>query len=237
VKRVDDFSGVVRADRTMETLKKKLIRARQDQPPESPEAAGTEQPQDRSSASGPGRAAPGPPGPSGEPQIAILASGIHEIQEVIKSGRNLSDVIYMIIETMYRGCGFNRVIFCLRDPAKTRMTGRFGLGEQADELVRHFEFRIGKSTDIFNLAIAQAKGIVIGDATAPTIQKTLPEWYRSGISAPSFLIYPLVFKGDCIGLFYADRKEKGAMLTEDQRSHMEELRSMAVDAIAQKHRQ
>jgi len=136
-----------------------------------------------------------------------------------------------------RGRGdFTRVIFCLRDVAKTKMTGRFGLGEQADELVRHFEFRIGKSTDVFNIAISQAKGIVIDDATAPTILRNLPEWYRSRISAPSFLIYPLVFKGDCIGLFYADRKEKGSMLTEAQRSHMEELRRMAVDAIAQRNR-
>jgi HD-like signal output (HDOD) protein/GAF domain-containing protein len=236
VKRVNDFTGVVRADRTMETLKKKLVRARQGQTPESPEAAGAEQPHGRSVAAGSGPAASGRPGPSGEQQVAILASGIHEIHEVMKSGRNLSDVIYMIIETMYRGCDFTRVIFCLRDATKTKMMGRFGLGEQADELVRHFEFRIGKSADIFNIAISQAKGIVIDDATAPTILKNLPEWYRSRISAPSFLIYPLVFKGGCIGLFYADRKEKGAMLTDVQRSRMEELRGMAVDAIAQKHR-
>ena len=230
VEKIDTFSGMVRANRTVEDLKKKLNRTPQDQQPVTREVGSVEKPQNGGYPAGPGAAV------SSDPQGGLLANGIHEIQEVMKSGRNLSDVIYMIVETMYRGCGFTRVIFCLRDAAKARMAGRFGLGEQADEIVRYFGFRIGKATDIFNIAISQAKGIVIDDATSPTILRNLPDWYRSRISAPSFLIYPLVCSGECIGLFYADRKEKGAMLTDDQRSRMEELRGMAVDAITRNNR-
>jgi HD-like signal output (HDOD) protein len=214
VEKIDDYAFVVRAERTVDTLRKKLVQTRQDPTQESPRAEPAAQP--------------------GEQQLNIVTNGISEIAEVIKSSRNLSDVIYMIIETMYRGFEFNRVIFCLRDVSKARMVARFGLGENADELVRRFEFRIAKTPDIFNIAISQAKGIIIDDALAPTIVRNLPEWYRNILTAPSFLIYPLVFKGECIGMFYADRKEKGVMLTADQKGHMDELRNMAIQAITQR---
>ncbi len=173
-------------------------------------------------------------GPGDERQTGIVISGIQEIAEVIKSGRNLSEVIYMIVETMYRGFEFTRVLFCIRDVTKGRMIARFGLGEKADELVRHLHFRVERTPDIFNIAISQAKGIIIEDAAAASIRRNLPQWYMNSIAAPSFLIYPLLYKAECIGMFYADRKEKGILLTEDQRSYMEELRGLAVQAITQK---
>jgi HD-like signal output (HDOD) protein len=214
VEKIDDYSFVIREERTIDTLRKKLTQTRQDPIQDSPHAETAAQLK--------------------EQQRSVVTHGISEIAEIIKSGRNLSDVIYMIIETMYRGFDFTRVIFCLRDVAKAKMVARFGLGENADEVVRHFRFRIAKTPDIFNISISQAKGIIMDDALAPTIVKNLPEWYRDIITAPSFLIYPLVFKGECIGMFYADRKEKGALLTEAQRGHMEELRNMAIQAITQK---
>ena len=103
---------------------------------------------------------------------------------------NLGDVIYMILETMYRGFEFNRVIFCLMDATKSRMTARFGLGENVDDIVKHFQFLTGHNADIFNVGISQAKGIIIDDAAAPKISRNIPEWYQKIIGAPSFLIYP-----------------------------------------------
>jgi hypothetical protein len=36
-------------------------------------------------------------------------------------------------------------------------------------------------------------------------------------------------------MFYADKKEKGSMLTEVQRSRMEDLRNMAIQALTKKY--
>ncbi len=152
----------------------------------------------------------------------------------MKGAYNLGDVIYMIMETMYRGFLFDRVVFAMRDAIRTKMVGRFGLGEGIDSIIRHFNFEIHSATDIFNIAIARAKGIVIDDAETPSIVRSLPDWYRLTIAAPSFLIYPIVVRGICIGVIYADRKTKGALLTESQMEQMEELRKLAVDAIEQK---
>jgi GAF domain-containing protein len=167
-------------------------------------------------------------------QTPIVLNGIQEIAGVMKGTYALGDVIYMILETMYRGFSFDRVVFSMGDTKRTKMIARFGLGENIDHIIKQFHFTISHSSDIFNIAISQAKGIVINDADSPNIIRSLPEWYRLTLAAPAFLVYPIVVKGVCIGVIYADRKTKGTLMTESQMIQMEELRKMAVDAIEQK---
>jgi len=167
----------------------------------------------------------------------ILTDGLREIADVMAGNYILSDVMYMILETMYRGFEFYRVIFCLMDTAKSKMAARFGLGENADDIVKRFQFLTGQNNDIFNVGISQAKGIIINDVAAPNIFRNIPEWYQKIVGAPSFLIYPLAVKGGCIGMFYADKKEKGRLLTDEQLDYMEKLRNMAIEAITKKHQQ
>ena len=81
------------------------------------------------------------------------------------------------------------------------------------------------------------KGLVVNDAAAPNIFRNIPEWYQEIVGAPSFLIYPLTVKGGCIGMFYADMKEKGRLLTDEQLDYMEKLRNMAIEVITKKHQQ
>jgi len=142
-----------------------------------------------------------------------------------------ADVLYMILETMYRGFGFSHVIFCILNAEQGKMVARFGLGEYVDEIVKNFHFRIRRSADIFNIAIAKEKGILIDDAATSSILKILPEWYRRIIAAPSFIIYPLMTSKGCIGMFYANKKMKGTMLTGGQQKLMEELRDIFIQAI------
>ncbi len=235
--KIDDYSDIVRADRNTSSFMKKLLQTRQRPLGESSgNSAATHhhhQPLCPSVAASPASKSEDL---SVEQRTSILTKGIHEIAEVIKDSRDLRDVIYMIIETMYRGFELTRVFFCLRDATRVKMVARFGLGENADELARQFHFQIAKSPDVFNIAISQAKGIIIDDAAAPNISRNLPKWYRDSIAAPSFLIYPLLFKGECIGMFYADKKEKGIMLTEVQRRHMEDLRNMTIQALTKNYR-
>ncbi|MBN1614575.1 MAG: HDOD domain-containing protein [Deltaproteobacteria bacterium] len=233
--KIDNFSGIVNLDRKSSTLVNKLT-AHFRPPVEEPqgEVPGGFKPKDASPTETIQDAGK-PVDIVARDRAHIVTNGIAEITDVMKGGYNLSDVIYMILETMYRGFGFNRVLFCLKDVKGEKMSARFGLGDRAEDVVKVFQIRIGLSSDIFNIAITQGKGILIEDADAPTIVRNLPEWYQESVAAPAFLIYPLVIKGNCIGMFYADKDKKGPILTEVQRNSMEELRNMAIDVIMQKH--
>lgn len=265
--RIDTYSDIIRADRKNSVFLKDLIERQQNKRRESQqrkEADNSDKVKEQSadvragaSREMAGMMAPnaaGSPSPRTHPAMPgftsslhsdkvkeqpadILTDGLREMADVMAGNYVLSDVIYMILETMYRGFEFYRVIFCLMDRAKSRMTARFGLGENADDIVKRFQFLTGQNNDIFNVGISQAKGLVIHDAAAPNIIRNIPEWYQKIVGAPSFLIYPLTIKRGCIGMFYADKKEKGRLLTDEQLDDMEKLRNMAIQAITKKHQQ
>ena len=234
VTKIDPYYDVVKIDKQTSNMIRKLFQSDPKRPPEAQKKETIGKSKTTALPEEPAHKITLPGFAVTEPQIGILTNGIREINDVMKGRCNLNDVLYMILETMYRGFEFSRVIFCLRDETRGKMAARFGLGENVDEIVQHFHFRIGRTSDIFNIVIAQEKGILIDDAATPNIFKNLPEWYRGIIAAPSFLIYPLVTAEGCIGMFYADKKTKGTMLTDVQKNFMEDLRGIAIQAITQK---
>jgi eukaryotic-like serine/threonine-protein kinase len=233
--KIDNFSGIVNLDKKSSALLNKLHAHRRSEEQAAPAAMPEDQRLQDSPVAGTMQPAAISAAVIVQERKLIITNGINEITDVMKGTYSLNDVMYMIMETMYRGFGFNRVIFCLRDVKGVQMVGRFGLGEESEAIIKLFQIRIGQASDIFNIVIAQGKGIIIADSNAPNIVQYLPEWYQTSVAAPAFLIYPLLIKGNCIGLFYADKNEKGALLTESQIIHMEDLRNIAVEVMTQKH--
>lgn len=233
--KINAYSEVVMIDRQTGNMMRKLFQSGQSDPSDEQEMETIALSQTKVLPKKPAQIIALPDVAATDQKDGILTNGLREIDDMMKGRFHLNDLLYMIIETMYRGLGLNRVIFCLRD-SQLKMVARFGLGENVDKIVQHFQFQIGR-TDIFNVVIIQAKGIIIDDAASPNIDKNLPQWYRDIVAAPSFLIYPLITGEGCVGMFYADKKTKGSMLTARQKSFMEDLSGIAMQAIAQKQRE
>lgn len=165
----------------------------------------------------------------------ILKNCMAEINETLNAAVNISDAIYMIIETMYRGFEFNRVIFCMLDQSQSKMSARFGFGENIDTILENFEFKITRSSDYFNIAVMRLRDIIVDDSHLPGVRDNLPGWYFKIVSAQSFLIYPLMVKEKCIGLLYADKKTAKILNNNDERDYMNILREKAVWTLLHKH--
>lgn len=170
-----------------------------------------------------------------EQRAEILKNCMSEINETLNSANTISDAIYMIIETMYRGFEFNRVLFCMLDSNQTKMSARFGFGENIDTILENFSFKITRTSDYFNIAVMRLRDIVVDDSRLPGVKENLPGWYMKMINARSFLIYPLMIKDRCIGLLYADKKAVKILNNDDERDYMNILRGKAVWAIIHKH--
>jgi eukaryotic-like serine/threonine-protein kinase len=169
-----------------------------------------------------------------EEQSEMLKNCITEINEMLNSQSSISDAIYMILETMYRGFEFNRVLFCMVDQSHAKMAARFGFGENIDNILDQFQFKITRSSDFFNIAVMRMKDFIVDDSHAAGIRENLPGWYLKIINAHSFLIYPLIIKEKCIGMFYADKKTS-RMLDNDQRDYINILRDKTIWAMLHKH--
>ena len=169
-----------------------------------------------------------------EEQIDMLKGCIREINEMLNSPSSISDAIYTIMETMYRGFQFNRVIFFMLDQSQTKMSARFGFGENIDTILGNVDFKITRSSDVFNIAVMRLKDIIVDNTNITGVRGNLPTWYLKAMNAQSLLIYPLIIKEKCIGLLYADKKTI-TILNDDQRDYMNILRDKAIWAILHKH--
>ena len=164
----------------------------------------------------------------------VLAAGIQDITNAMVESFQLNDVLRMILETMFRALGFRRMVFCLRDAKTDVMTGRFGLGEGSEAAVRAMKVPLKVQGDLFAAVCLRGADTLINDATEPRMQTRLPEWYRSGLNAPSFLLLPLQIKGQPYALIYADQSTAGGIVVDDKAlGLLRTLRNQAVMAFRQ----
>ncbi|MBK7423863.1 MAG: HDOD domain-containing protein [Propionivibrio sp.] len=164
----------------------------------------------------------------------ILMAGIQDISNTLVEDFKLNDVLRIILETMYRAKGFKRVILCVRDARSNSMLGRFGFGPDAPEMSKRFNFSLTFTPDIFHAALSKGVDILISDTNDPKIASRIPEWYRKGINAGTFVIFPLCIKGNPVAMIYSDADHAGEIvIPEKELSLLRTLRNQALLAIKQ----
>ena len=164
----------------------------------------------------------------------VLAAGIQDITNAMVESFQLNDVLRMILETMFRALGFRRMVFCLREARTDMLTGRFGLGEGSEGAVRALKVPLKAQGDLFAAVCLRGADTLINDATEPRMQARLPEWYRKGVNAPSFLLLPLQIKGQPFALIDADQATPGGIVVDDKAlGLLRTLRNQAVMAFRQ----
>ena len=169
----------------------------------------------------------------------MLAAGIQDVMTTLSSDEfQLNAVLRMILETLLRALHLKRVVFCLRDPRTQLITGRFGLGDDVDSVLRKFSIATkpmaGTAIDLFSAVCLKAVDTLIADATDGPIRQRLPAWYGPDVASPSFLLLPLAMKGATFGLIYADAHcVNGLALPERDMALVRTLRNQAVMAFRQ----
>ena len=130
--------------------------------------------------------------------------------------------------------GFNHVLICIKDGRKNLMVGKFGFGQNVQELIQGFHFPMADQPDVFHVALKNNADILITDIDDPKIASHIPAWYRQSVSARTFLIFPVVIRGKPIAMIYADRTKPGEItVPEKELSLLKCLRNQAVLAIKQ----
>lgn len=166
---------------------------------------------------------------------AILGAGIQDVTASLVSDFNLNDVLQMVLETIYRGAGFNRALILIRDNKQNAMVAKFGFGPGVDALIPKFRFSLPFVADVFHLSVEKGLDIAIENIDAPNIADKIPAWYRATINAPCFILLPVMLKDKAIAMFYADMLTPNSLnVSQHQLSLLRTLRNQAVLAIKTK---
>jgi serine/threonine protein kinase len=186
----------------------------------------------------PGAAADGDGADNGTPlpvdAQSVLAAGIQDISNTLVEDFKLNDVLRIVVETMYRALAFQRVIFCVRDARSNTMTGRFGFGPDAADMLRHVHFSLQGDPDVFLAAVTRGVDILISNTEDEHIRARIPGWYRKAFTAQTFVLLPLTIKNRPVALVYADRQHAGEIvIPEKELNLLRTLRNQAVLAIKQ----
>lgn len=136
---------------------------------------------------------------------AVLAAGIQDISHALAESDTGSDVLQIILETLYRALGFKRVLLCLRNGATGIMAAHAGFGAQVEESVERFRFPLGGRNDIFNVILASDRNVLIRDVQDPRIVPLVPDWFRLRFPVQSFIVFPLRIRGTPVAMIYADK--------------------------------
>jgi serine/threonine protein kinase len=167
---------------------------------------------------------------------ATLLGGIQDITTSLMGEFNLNDILREVLETLYRGIGFTRVLLFVRDPAGSALKPRFGLGDNVDEIIGgEFSIPLGFTRNVFQAAVANGADVFIENVNAEAIRKHVPESYRKAIPASSFALFPIIVKGKPVGLLYGDCDLENAIrFSAEELALLKTLRNQAVIAIKQK---
>jgi serine/threonine protein kinase len=165
---------------------------------------------------------------------SILAAGIQDISNSLVEGCALNDILRMIMETMYRGMGFQRVLLCVKDGKLKTMNGRFGFGHEIQQITKGFKFPLAFDPDVFHAALTKNVDILITDVNDRKIFGLIPEWFSKLVTAQTFTLFPLNIKNVPVALIYADKEYPNEInFTEKELSALRTLRNQALLAIKQ----
>jgi hypothetical protein len=111
--------------------------------------------------------------------------------------------------------------------------GRVAIGQGSQDTSAAFRITPSSTpgSDLFAAVCAKGADLLISDSKA--VAGKLPVWYRQRVNAPTFLLLPMMLKGNPIGLIYADKAAAGSIvLGEAELNLMRGLRDQAVAAFS-----
>ena len=133
----------------------------------------------------------------------ILSAGIQDISQALaEDSMSAADLLAAIAETVYRALAARRVLISLRE-GPALMRARHGLGEDIEEAMARMRFNLG-GKDLFNLILSRDVDVLIRDASADKVRQHLPDWYRQGFDAASFIVLPMRHQNQPLAMIYAE---------------------------------
>ena len=154
---------------------------------------------------------------------------IKDITETLMGPFDLNDFYVNLLEGLYRGIGFDRVILAIVSvqPTKIVLTGRFGLGEIDKDGVKNFEQVLTNSTYAIPRALQLCKDMMI----PPDKENAFPDNLKYLVKNRVVYLFPICLDNKGIGLIYLDRKKGRPLLDKSRIKNVRLFRDFAVMAI------
>lgn len=139
---------------------------------------------------------------AGDPMLQLRI--LRELSTLIATGGSVNDVLNLTLEGVFRGIGFERVLFALLAPNRTQLVGKAALGRGAESLRQRFVFSLeGEPGEVIQEVMTQGRSVRLPGQ--PPRARAQSERLRAVTGAEHAALAPIVAQGRPIGMFYADQ--------------------------------
>lgn len=141
-----------------------------------------------------------------ETETETFATLLRDVTAQVDRGSpdDLGAITMMVMEAIYRGGPFDRVLFALLDEKTHRLDGITGFGESIDKLINSFHFPVtGTSGPVAEAVLKRTDVFVPG----PRDRRYEGTRFSQVAGAPLYGLLPLVADGIVAGCLYFDRQE------------------------------
>ena len=154
---------------------------------------------------------------------------IRDITETLMGPFNLNDFYANLLEGLYRGIGFDRIILAIVSiqPTSISLIGRFGLGDIDPNGVSSFQHDLANPDYAIPRALKQGKDMAI----PPNTSGAFPDNLRYLVKGRTVYLFPICLDKKPIGLLYLDRKAGRPKLDESRIKTTRLFRDFAVMAL------
>ena len=134
----------------------------------------------------------------------MLSEGLQEVTRMLVGPYERQQLLNLVLEILYRGMGFKRIIAAVWRKRSKDMIPVSGVGEEVDELLRHFRFGAAGRPNLLSVALMQNSDIYIKDATKSSVHEKMPSWFEHIKTPGSFFVLPMRSHADPVGMLYAE---------------------------------
>ncbi len=153
---------------------------------------------------------------------------IRELAATLMSGFKLDEFYSELLEALYRGVGFDRVILAIMSIQATSISvvGRYGLGLEPSA-VQHFDHSLSNVERAVSRCMKACKDMII----PPNTPHAFPDNLQYLVKDRTVYLFPVCVNKKAIALIYMDRKIGRPKLDEEELKATRLFRDFAVMAI------
>lgn len=134
----------------------------------------------------------------------MLSEGLQEVTRMLVGTYRRSELIDVVLEILYRGMGFKRIIAAEWNAHTSELVAVAGVGDEVEELQRNFRLRCKGRPNLLTIAHMQNSDVYIKDATKGGVREKMPPWFDRVKAPGSFFVLPMRTPAGPVGMLYAE---------------------------------
>jgi HD-like signal output (HDOD) protein len=169
---------------------------------------------------------------SGVKNLDSLNAGLKKLQENLDSQLSIHEIFTNIVEILFQSFYFNQVCIAIKRKETQTMDARFVKGENPEDLLKGFSFKLANSRDIFNDAVMKKSDTIVKDIHEKKYKKMIPPWYMGrfgkNVQSSGFAVLPVFVDQKIISMIYVNWDSRGHSMNQETIDYLGEFREFVV---------